>query len=139
MINEKSFLGRGWSFPPAFSKGAKMLAMVADHDDIRESLQILLSTTPGERILEPEFGCNIRSLVFENFTLSVKTMAREMIRRAILFFESRITVNGIDFNLDMIDNGYLEILIDYTVCSTNTRFNMVYPFYLHEGTGIDLK
>jgi uncharacterized protein len=139
MQKEQSFLGRGWSFPPAFSKSKKKLCMVEDHDDIRESLFILLSTTPGERILEPQYGCHIKSLVFECFDLSVQTMAREMIRKAILFYESRVTVETIDFNFQKINDGYLEIMIYYTVISTNTRFNMVYPFYLREGTGIDIK
>lgn len=139
MQQERSFLGRGWSFPPSFSAVKKKLNMVADHDDIRESLYILLSTTPGERILQPEYGCNLKSLVFENFDLSVQTMAREMIRRAILFFESRVTVDEINFNFERISQGCLLIDIKYTVSSTNTRFNMVYPFYLQEGTGIDIK
>jgi phage baseplate assembly protein W len=111
--------------------------MVSQEEDIQESLQILLSTTPGERIMQPEFGCNIKSLVFEAFTLSVQTMAKEMIRRAILFFETRIIVNAINFEMEINNRDHIKILIDYTVRSTNTRFNMVYPFYLREGTGID--
>jgi phage baseplate assembly protein W len=137
-MEESTFLGRGWSFPPTFSKSNKQLLLVSEENDIKESLHILLSTVPGERIMQPEFGCNLRSLVFENFSLSVQTMAKEMIRRAILFFESRVSVNSIDFNVEEIHNGYLQILINYTVRSTNTRFNMVYPFYLREGTGINL-
>jgi uncharacterized protein len=137
-MEDSTFLGRGWSFPPTFSKSNKQLLLVSEENDIKESLHILLSTVPGERIMQPEFGCNLRSLVFENFSLSVQTMAKEMIRRSILFFESRVSVNLIDFNMEEIHNGYLQILLSYTVRSTNTRFNMVYPFYLREGTGINL-
>lgn len=137
-MTDASFLGRGWSFPPEFTKQKKQISMVSEEDDIKESLYILMSTTPGERIMQPEYGCNIRSLVFEHFTLSVETMARELIRRAILFFESRVTVNSIEFDCNEIQNGFLYISVNYTIRSTNTRFNMVYPFYLKEGTGINL-
>jgi uncharacterized protein len=138
MIHDKSFLGRGWIFPPEFTKKSKRLLMVSGEMDIEESLKILLSTTPGERIMQPEFGCNIKSLVFEDFSLSVRTLSKEIIKRAILFFETRICVNEINFELEESMNGHINILIDYTVRSTNTRFNMVYPYYLREGTGIDL-
>jgi uncharacterized protein len=137
MLYETSFLGRGWSFPPSFSKKNKRLAMVSEEDDIKESLEILLSTSPGERVMQPEYGCNIKSLLFEGFSLSMQALAKEMIRKSILFFETRVIVNSI--NVDVVDKnaGLLKIIIDYTVQSTNTRFNMVYPYYLKEGTGID--
>lgn len=139
MFEERSFLGRGWSFPPEFTKNNKKLLMVSEEQDIEESLKILLTTTPGERLMQPEYGCNLRLLVFEHFSLSEQTIAREMIRRAILFYESRIKVNDIKFNTDNLHDGYIQILIDYTIQATNTRFNMVYPYYLREGTGVEFK
>lgn len=136
MIHDNSFLGRGWSFPPEFTKNNKKISMVENESDIEQSLYILLTTTPGERIMQPDFGCNLKSLVFEEITLSTQTIAKEMIKRAVLFFESRVILNDVKFNTEELHDGHLYITLDYTVRSTNTRFNMVYPYYIKEGTGV---
>lgn len=133
----KSFLGTGWGFPPAFSKKTFDVGMLSDADDIKSSLEILLSTRPGERVMRPDYGCNLDELVFEPLTTTFKTYIKDLISTAILYYEPRIEVN----NIDLDDTGELEgrilIVIDYTVSATNTRFNFVYPFYKNEAT--DLK
>lgn len=142
MSFDNTFLGKGWAFPPAFSKQTNALnaggrvAMVSADDDIRESLYILLSTTPGERIMQPAFGCGIKSHVFDSVSYGVITEIKNQIERAILFFEPRITVNAVQVTDREIQNGRLDIMIDYTVRATNTRSNMVYPFYFLEGTNV---
>ncbi|MBY0573628.1 MAG: GPW/gp25 family protein, partial [Undibacterium sp.] len=86
MSESKSFLGIGWSFPPEFSKRGRV-AMVSAEDDIRQSLLILLSTTPGERVMQPAFGCGLKSKVYENINETNLTILKDLIKRAILFFE----------------------------------------------------
>jgi len=133
----KSFLGTGWGFPPAFSNKSSDVGMLSDVDDIESSLEILLTTRPGERVMRPDYGCNLDELVFEPLTTTFKTYIKDLISTAILYYEPRIEVNSIDLD----DTGELEgrilIVIDYTVSATNTRFNFVYPFYKNEAT--DLK
>ena len=133
----RSFLGTGWGFPPAFSNKSSDVGMLSDADDIQSSLEILLTTRPGERVMRPDYGCNLDELVFEPLTTTFKTYIKDLISTAILYYEPRIEVNGIDLD----DTGELEgrilIVIDYTVSATNTRFNFVYPFYKNEAT--DLK
>ena len=133
----KSFLGTGWGFPPAFSNKTSDVGMLSDVDDIQSSLEILLTTRPGERVMRPDYGCNLDELVFEPLTTTFKTYIKDLISTAILYYEPRIEVNSIDLD----DTGELEgrilIVIDYTVSATNTRFNFVYPFYKNEAT--DLK
>ena len=133
----KSFLGTGWGFPPAFSNKTSDVAMLSDVDDIQSSLEILLTTRPGERVMRPDYGCNLDELVFEPLTTTFKTYIKDLISTAILYYEPRIEVNSIDLD----DTGELEgrilIVIDYTVSATNTRFNFVYPFYKNEAN--DLK
>jgi len=133
----KSFLGTGWGFPPAFSNKSSDVGMLSDVDDIQSSLEILLTTRPGERVMRPDYGCNLDELVFEPLTTTFKTYIKDLISTAILYYEPRIEVNSIDLD----DTGELEgrilIVIDYTVSATNTRFNFVYPFYKNEAT--DLK
>lgn len=128
------FLGRGWSFPLRFDPRTKEAVMVADEEDIAESLRILLATHPGERVMLPNYGCALRRMVFEEASEQTVTEIKEMIRKAILFYEPRISVNRMDAQLADAMQGRLEILIDYTIRSTNTRHNLVYPFYLHQAT-----
>jgi uncharacterized protein len=133
----KSFLGTGWGFPPSFSSKGSEVGMLSDEEDIKSSLEILLTTRPGERVMRPDYGCNLDELVFEPLTTTFKTYMKDLISTAILYYEPRIEVNSIDLD----DTGELEgrilIVIDYTVSATNTRFNFVFPFYKNEAT--DLK
>lgn len=133
MANDNAFLGTGWAFPPSFTGPNHHAIMSSDIQDIEQSLTILLSTSPGERPMTPDFGCRINQFVFEELTQTALTQLEFEIRHAILFFESRINVEDVHFLSDPVA-GKLLIEIDYSVITTNTRSNMVYPFYLNEGT-----
>jgi len=129
-----SFLGTGWGFPPQFSSTPGQVAMLSDEDDIRSSLEILLSTRPGERVMRPDYGCNLDELVFEPLTTTFKTYIKDLITTAILYYEPRIDVNKIELDDTGEVEGRILISIDYTVRSTNSRYNFVYPFYKNENT-----
>ena len=128
------FLGRGWSFPPRFNPCSKQVDMVAEVADIEESLRILFSTDPGERVMLPAYGCGLRRLVFDNFSEHALTSLKDMIRKAILFFEPRILLVRVDAVMADPLEGILQIQIEYTIRTTNTRHNLVYPLYLHQAT-----
>jgi len=132
----KSFLGTGWGFPPEFARNGKTVKLVSNDDDIRESLLILLSTAPGERVMSPEFGCGLKALAFSDITSSVVTEIKDMIENAVLFYEPRISLDGIDIDTGELAEGLLKIGLNYTIRATNSRSNMVYPFYVLEGTNI---
>jgi|SRR5690606_5755954 Phage baseplate assembly protein W len=132
----KSFLGTGWSFPPQFDSEGGSVEMLSDGEDIRSSLEILLSTRPGERVMLPSYGCNLDELLFEPLTTTMKTYMKDLIKTAILYHEPRIVVDKIE----LVDTGEMEgrilINIAYTIRSTNSRFNYVFPFYIQEGTEV---
>lgn len=134
----KAFLGVGWGFPPEFYKHGEVLEakMVAEEEDIRESLRILLSTRPGERVMQPDYGCGLHAMVFEGLDESTATELKDIIQRAILFYEPRITLESIDVNTEDELEGRLKIQLNYNVRKTNTRSNIVYPFYYREGTQV---
>ncbi len=137
---DTAFLGIGWSFPPEFHKQANVLGvkMVAEEEDIRESLKILLSTKPGERIMQPTYGCGLHTMVFENINESTITEIRDVIERAVLFFEPRITLETIDVNTEEVYEGRLLLQLNYTIRKTNTRSNIVYPFYYLEASNVSV-
>ncbi len=136
METDKSFLGRGWGFPPEFAPRSKAVRMSAGGDDIEESLRILLGTSPGERVMQPDFGCGLRAMVFENINASTLTVVEDAIQRAVLFFEPRITLERVETDSTESANGVLYLKLVYTVRTTNSRSNLVYPFYFREGTNV---
>ena len=132
-MENQSFLGRGWSFPPEFNNESKAVKMLEDEEDIQSSLHILLSTRPGERIMVPGYGCNLDELLFSPLNLTIKTYVVDLIRTAILYYEPRIDVNKIEIDPTDEFHGVLLIQIEYTIRATNSRMKMVYPFYIEEG------
>ncbi|MEN8115387.1 MAG: GPW/gp25 family protein [Bacteroidota bacterium] len=136
MESNNSFLGRGWSFPPKFQKETKMVEMIQDEADIKSSLKILLSTRLGERVMVPGYGCNLDEMVFSPLNLTVKTYIIDLIKTAILYHEPRIDVNTISIDPTNELQGELLINIEYTIRATNSRKNMVFPFYKEEGSEI---
>ncbi len=138
--HDNSFLGRGWGFPPRFERnnGVLELQMVSLEADIQESIAILLATTPGERVMQPSFGCGLKSMVFENIDESTITEIKDLVERAILFFESRITLESITVDMEQVYDGLINIHLDYTIRSINTRSNIVYPFYIQEGSDVSI-
>lgn len=132
-----SFLGTGWSFPPEFSIRAGV-RMVSAEEDIRQSLHIVLATAPGERVMRPAFGAGIKQQIYENIDATTIAILKDAIRRAILFFEPRVVVEAISADAAQALDGRLNFLIDYTIISTNTRHNIVYPFYCLEGSDVQI-
>lgn len=129
---DSSFLGRGWSFPLAFSKTG--FAKMSEHEiDIDESLRILMMTYPGERIMQPEFGCRLRDFCFGNLTLRTETLMQNEIKRAILLNEPRVDTERVEIE-PTEKEGVLHINVVYVIRSTNSRRNLVFPFYLNEAT-----
>ena len=113
--------------------------MLSDADDVRSSLEILLSTRPGERVMVPNYGCNLDELLFEPLTTTLKTYITDLISMAILYYEPRITLNKVDISQSNDLEGLILIQIDYTVKATNSRYNYVYPFYKNELSGGGVK
>lgn len=122
------FLGRGWSFPPRFEAGA--VRMVEDEEDIAQSLRILFGTHAGERALQPRYGLALGEQVFEPLSTTMRSLLLERIRTAILVHEPRIQLLDLLVDDQRAVEGVLQIRLDYAERSTNTRFNLVLPYYL---------
>ncbi len=125
------FLGRGWKFPVKVEDG-KILSSEGE-DSIRESIRIILSTAKGERVMRPDFGCGINELVFAPIKTSTATLIDFHIREALLIWEPRIEVLKVTVTSDENEKNTLIINIEYMVKASNTKSNLVYPFYLESG------
>lgn len=136
MNTSDTFLGEGWSFPPHFDKQTGGLVTTTGMVDINKSLEILLSTRLGERIMLPGYGCNLEEILFQPLDVTLKTYIKELISNAILYYEPRIDTQEITLDATNELNGEILIKIEYVVRITNSRANMVFPFYKTEGTEV---
>ena len=134
MSDAGAFLGTGWGFPPTFGTGGADVHLVSGVDDIRESLGILLSTARGERVMQEDFGCDLGEFVFGEISRELIGRVESYIGDSILHHEPRIRLNGVDVTESEREPGLLLVSIDYTIRATNSRYNMVYPFYLNEAS-----
>ncbi len=134
----KEFLGRGWSFPPTFDRGISGTQMLEEEADVASSLEILLSTAQGERVMLPQYGCNLDELIFESLDTRMKTLMADKVESAILYNEPRVELESVRLDESRELEGVVLIEIVYRVKSTNSRFNFVYPFYKLEGTDINI-
>ena len=133
--NQAGFLGSGWAFPPAFTRGPQSIVMVRDEEDIRQSLEILLTTSVGERFLRPEYGCDLRRYLFEPLDEGLVAYIRDLVGNAILYHEPRIRLTDLTLTT-WADEGTLLIELEYIIRTTNSRRNFVFPFYKNEGTDV---
>ncbi|MFH1962121.1 MAG: GPW/gp25 family protein [bacterium] len=125
------FLGKGWKYPVSVKQGK--IAVSEGEDSIRESIMIILGTSKGERVMRPDFGCGINELVFAPNNTSTATLMDFYIKEALLKWEPRIEVLDVSVSPDEEEGNKLIINIEYMVRSTNTKRNLVYPFYLTKG------
>ncbi len=129
MLVNSDFLGRGWAFPIALSPvgGVKWSA---GEQKIRESIFVILSTAPGERVLMPTFGCRIGELAFAPNNGATRALAQTYVVEALKMWEPRIGLTSIAIDADPKAPNVLLVSIDYIVRETNSASNLVYPFYL---------
>jgi phage baseplate assembly protein W len=128
-----AFLGVGWAFPPAASPTGD-LATAAYVADIEQAILIILMTAPGERVMRPDFGAGLKALIFAPMNTTTAAMAQHAVETALIQWEPRIDNIQVTVTIQPAI-GCLSIDIRYRVRLTNTFYNLVYPFYLTEGTG----
>jgi phage baseplate assembly protein W len=136
MAEEKSFLGRGWGYPVTFNKTLGKVNMVSDELDIRQSLEIYLATQRGERLLRLTYGSIMHEYMFERASYSNLNFLCETLKNDMRIYEPRIIVHKVLVNSEKVNDGIVHFTVDYEIQSTNVRDNIVFPFYILEGTNI---
>jgi phage baseplate assembly protein W len=136
MAEEKSFLGRGWGYPVSFNKTLGKVNMVSDELDIRQSLEIYLATQRGERLLRLTYGSVMHEYVFERASYGNLNFLCETLKNDMRIYEPRIIVHKVKVDSEKVSDGIVHFTVDYEIQSTNVRDNIVFPFYILEGTNI---
>lgn len=127
----RAFLGRGFSFPLRVDASGA-LALAEYEEDIRQAIRIILDTEPGERVMRPDFGAGLRALLFEPMNQHTAALVRHRVEQSLILWEPRIDHVGVTVGTDPAA-GRMDIEVRYRVRTTNTFYNLVYPFYLQEG------
>jgi len=127
-----TFLGRGWAFPVKVEAG--QVATTAYDEDVRQAILLIVGTNPGERVMRPDFGAGLSAFVFEPLNPSTMEALRQRVLEALVDWEPRIDVESVSATADVGDVGKVLIEMSYRVRATNSHANLVYPFYLEEGS-----
>jgi hypothetical protein len=131
MSDSRAFLGRGWAFPVAVDPTGA-IAEAEYETDIEQSVRIILGTEPGERVMRPDFGAGLRGLVFEPINTTTMALVQYRVQNALVLWEPRIDSVTVVVSADP-PLGKLQVDISYRIRTTNTFYNLVYPFYVQEG------
>lgn len=125
----KTFLGSGLSFPLCVDAMGRLELVSADQD-IQQSIAIILGTRPGERVMRPEFGCDVSDLIFEPRDAILVGKIRSSVTRALARWEPRIEVIDVSPALDAESDGRVLVTIEYQIKATHDQRSIVYPFFI---------
>lgn len=131
MNESDKIIGRGWAFPPQFKVDTNETFMAEGVDDINQSLYILFTTEIGERVMQPNYGSAMKSMIFESINEHLKSYMRLVLTRSIALYEARIKPISIDFFEDETLDGRYVMHLDYFVLATKQKNSFVFPFYLN--------
>jgi phage baseplate assembly protein W len=132
-IDHKDFLGIGWAYPVRVDALTGDTAMARYDRDVHQAIRIILETSPGERVMRPDFGCGIHDLVFEEINVTSMRAMEASVREALTKFEARIEIIDVTVDPRQSLNGVLLISLTYRIRRTNQVDNFVYSFYFREG------
>jgi uncharacterized protein len=130
--HRSEFLGAGIAFPLHVNEDG-LIAMNALEQHVRQSIHLILQTAKGERVMRPDFGARLSDLTFEPVTQATMTLAEHYVKEALTRFEPRIIVSKVEITVNPQQPDHLLIGLHYRVRSTDTTFNLVYPFYIERG------
>ncbi len=133
-MDDKEFLGRGWAYPVALDHPGGDVALAEHEQDIAQAVRIIIETGRGERVMRPDFGAGLNDFMFEPLNTTTMALMRHRVEEALITWEPRIRVQSVEVTADRASQGRVDVTVGYEVRSTNTFYNLVYPFHLQEGT-----
>lgn len=111
------------------------IAMADDSRAVRQSILLLLATRPGERLMRPDYGCNLHRLVFAPNDASTAGLAIHYVGEALRRWEPRITLQRLDAGADLFATGdetLLNIMLDYRIRHTNQQDQLALAYGLND-------
>ena len=121
------FIGHGWAFPAAINRNGSV-RLVTGTEEVDAAIRMILSTVPGERVMRPDFGCNMWQMLFAPLTSGTLGLIEQYVRESLERWEPRIELEGVQARGEQ-ETGTVHITVAYRVKSTNDVRNLVFPFY----------
>jgi len=134
MATRRDFLGKGWAFP-VNAGGTGGVSSSSYERDIEESVRVIIGTAFGERVMRPDFGCGIHDLVFAPNNAGTRQLVIHHVKEALYTWEPRVINVEVDAQSDPGNPAMILVDLSYEVRATNSKFNLVYPFYLEKTEG----
>ncbi len=132
MDTTKEFLGRGWAFPIAADKATGRIRMAEYEEDIGQAIRVILATRKGERVMRPNFGGGLHEFLFEGDSYTTRARIKRAAEEALTLWEPRVTDVEVTVHFPAGSSGGFSLDVAYVVRSTNSPFNLVFPFFLNE-------
>ncbi|MEU4689792.1 GPW/gp25 family protein [Actinoplanes sp. NPDC023714] len=136
-MTSDDFRGTGWRFPIVPLAGGGLGYSRGD-DNITDSLLLLLRTAAGERVMRPELGTTVPDLIFEPGSEQNRFRLEQVLLDTIRRWEPRVEVESVVAGPVSVGDGVAEVAVTYRILRTNTRRNLVFPFYLADGGAVEL-
>jgi len=127
--NPKAFLGKGWPFPIKMDEAGE-LTLTEYEKCVEQSIRLILGTHPGERVMNPDYGCILWNMVFEPMGSGTEQEVNKIVRESLIRWEPRIRIDDVVTTISQDTFGRMDVTVTYTITRTNTTHNLVYPFYL---------
>ena len=124
----RDFLGTGWAFPVSVDAHGR-IALARQERDIEEAIHIILLTPRGQRVMRPEFGCQIHELIFAPNDATTACLASYYVEEALGMWEPRIRIQEVAAHPDPDDPARLLVEIRYEIKATHDSRSLVFPFY----------
>ena len=135
---DNRFLGKGAKFPLQVDPATGRIKTVSGNRVVKESLYLILMTQLSERLVRPGFGSDIMSYAFMDTSTTMMSILRRDLTQTIMRQEPRISDLSVKTEYNA-DRGAVIIHINYLVAATNSRDNLVFPFYLDRGGDVEEK
>jgi phage baseplate assembly protein W len=130
------FLGVGWKFPIEVDETTGRIKTGNYEEDVREAVYIIIMTKMGERMMRPNFGCQISDYIYSTMDYSTIVQLQNEIYDSLVQWEPRIIDTEVKVEADDTETGKFNIHVSYVVRQTNNPYNLVYPYYINEGLDV---
>lgn len=128
----RPFVGQGWRFPIQPDENGR-LGFTSGDANVEQSMRILLQTSLGERVMRFDFGCRVSELLFAPGGELYLRLLEDTVKEAVRDWEPRVELLDVRAETDICSPEMVDVFVDYRIRATNTKSNLVFPFYLDQG------
>lgn len=127
------FYGLGFAFPPRVDATTGALAIVGDTTVVDQAIRLILRTQPGDRLMRPDYGCDLKQFLFNPNTVATRRLIEQEVTRAINGNEDRVRLDSVDVTVSEFEPAQVDIAVSYTLVRTGAASGVSVPLRLDVG------